>query len=164
MVKIKDYFEINDNKRKCTKCNKIYNISTSGTVLKKHLIKKHNLAVKNQQKITNKEKNEIDETILSFFITSYTSFRNIENKYFKLLIEKLNSNYKLFKRVTLVNKIKKKFEMFKKILKERLEKVQSISISVDIWSNYNYSLLGINSNFFEDNKLGKKIFFLFFIK
>jgi hypothetical protein len=133
-----DYFTTEDNKSKCNECNSAYGLKTSSTILKNHLIEKHNIDFfqkKNKKKMVNeisiKKTDLINDLVAKFIINDYKPFNIVEDKYLKESYQELG--YQLPGRTFFKNFIKKDFEVKREKFKEYLKKfLNKVSITFDL--------------------------------
>ncbi len=134
----KDYFIILDNKYKCKNCDKTYNKSISGSILKSHYLKNHQKI--KERKITEftvkKIGRNLRQNLIRFIVNGNHALNIVEEPDFKQLIVSLSPETQLPSRFTIKRDIETEFEDNRLKLKSNLSALNcKIGITTDIWTS-----------------------------
>ena len=132
------YIRLDENKVSCIYCSQEYSTNTSSTILKKHLIKKHEEEIKkevfeSETKVSNETFNSL---LINWIIDDLQPFSVVERRSFKNLIHGICKDIVVPCRQTITKMMREEFEKQKgqQIVKLSTLKCK-ISLTADIWTS-----------------------------
>lgn len=141
----------------CKQCCQTYRLSTSGTVLKKHVLTKHSRPLGDVSKITDSFKPKIarknfDDCLLNFIVQGHHSFRIVEEPAFKALLRHLQPNQRIIGRTSIMTLLTKDFDRAKAMVLRRLGGTSSdVGLTTDVWTSLTQvPFMAVTAHFAED--------------
>jgi len=160
------YFEKKESSNMCKICTKQFSKKTSTSILRMHLEIKHSKEYKlaygvspNHGPIENwikTKKSPLNDkqkrALVKWAVSTFQPFLCVDDDSFVELIESINSLIKVPCRQTLKSWIDQYFQCGKEIVKHKLEEVEYISITTDIWTSAaNESYCSLVAHYIDDN-------------
>ncbi|KAL0209317.1 hypothetical protein RCL1_007257 [Eukaryota sp. TZLM3-RCL] len=161
------HFYIEDGRKHCRLCpsrsRHSFSIKSSNWTLSKHLEKFHgnwNKEIKStnpfklQPEITNHQKSVVDSILLELCIEQTLPFHFFHSKTLTKLFNFLLPGYKIPSRFTIQRRICSLCDKVRLTLKNRLQEVEKMSLTLDLWTSRNHlPFLGITVHFLENYSL-----------
>ncbi|XP_029581019.1 uncharacterized protein LOC115169493 [Salmo trutta] len=99
---------------------------------------------------------KVNTLVFNFMVENVQSLSVLEQPAFRKLIEGLSGGKMSMTRNTFINGIMMAYSKMKEELKEKLDSVQSVCTTADIWSAHNRSYIGMTCHWIEKNELERK--------
>ncbi|KAJ8011778.1 hypothetical protein DPEC_G00061790 [Dallia pectoralis] len=110
--------------------------------------------LENLNQITSQPK--VNALVFNFMIEDVQSLSVLEQPAFRKLIDGLSGGKLSMTKNTFIDRLEMAYSKMKEELKEKLDSVQSVCTTADIWSAHNRSYIGITCHWFEKNELERK--------
>lgn len=94
---------------------------------------------------------KMNSLIFKFVVEDVQSFSVLEQPAFRKLIETLSGGKRVMSRKTFVARFEAAYDRMKDDLKAKLDTVQSVCTTADLWSSHNRSYFGMTCHWLEDN-------------
>uniref|UniRef100_A0A9J8C1H8 BED-type domain-containing protein n=1 Tax=Cyprinus carpio carpio TaxID=630221 RepID=A0A9J8C1H8_CYPCA len=94
---------------------------------------------------------KMNSLIFKFVVEDVQSFSVLEQPAFRKVIETLSGGKRVMSRKTFVARFEAAYDRMKDDLKAKLDTVQSVCTTADLWSSHNRSYFGMTCHWLEDN-------------
>ena len=104
--------------------------------------------------MTKTRQEQITSTVVDYIVGDLKPISTVEGKNFKKMMECLEPKYVVPARSTITLRIEKKFEHSKDRLRQRISKVENMSLTFDAWTSMNMeSFMSVTAHFVDDTTL-----------
>ncbi|XP_034144760.1 uncharacterized protein zgc:161969 [Esox lucius] len=110
--------------------------------------------LENLNQITSQSK--VNALVFNFMVEDAQSLSVLEQPAFRKLIDGLSGGKMSMTKNTFISRLEMAYSRMKEELKEKLDSVQSVCTTADIWSAHNRSYIGMTCHWFEKNELERK--------